>query len=45
VVAESVLVKHQLLILKSFLERCTQISASVLAWSPACVRFSCAPAG
>jgi hypothetical protein len=37
VVAESVLIKHQLLILLT--------SASLMAWSPACVPFSSAQVG
>ena len=41
VIAESVLVKHQLLILNRSRKR-SPISASLIAWSPACVRCSCA---
>lgn len=44
VVAESVLVKHQLLILNRSWKR-SPISAPPIALSPACVRSSCAPAG
>jgi hypothetical protein len=44
VVAESVLVKHQLLILNRS-RNGLPISASLIAWSPACVRSSCARAG
>jgi hypothetical protein len=44
VVAESVLVKQQLLMLNRSRRR-SPISASLIAWSPACVRCSCARAG
>ena len=44
VVAESVLVKHQLLILSRSRKRAPNL-ASLIASSPACVRSSCALAG
>ena len=44
VVAESVLVKHQLLILNRA-GNGHRICAPPIAWSPACVRSSCARAG
>jgi hypothetical protein len=44
VVAESVLVKHQLLILNRS-RNGPPISACQIAWSPASVPFSCDPAG
>ena len=44
VVAESVLLKHQLLILND-LENGHPISVPPIAWSPACVPSSCARAG
>ena len=45
VVAESVLVKHQLLILNRSRKRVSQSPSRLIAWSPACVRSSCARAG
>jgi hypothetical protein len=44
VVAESVLVKHQLLILNRS-RNGRPISVPLIAWSPACVPPSCARAG
>jgi hypothetical protein len=44
VVAESVLVKHQLLILNRSRKR-RPISVPLIAWSPVCVRSSCARVG
>jgi hypothetical protein len=44
VVAESVLVKQQLLILNRFRRR-SPTSASLIAWSPARVRCSCGRTG
>jgi putative transposase len=44
VVAESVLVKQQLLILNRS-RNARPISVPLIAWSLACLRSSCAPAG
>jgi hypothetical protein len=44
VVAESVLVKQQLLILSRSRQR-SPIYVAPIAWSPACARSSCAGAG
>ena len=44
VVAESVLVRHQLLVLSRSRRR-RPISVHLIAWSPVCVRFSSARAG
>ena len=44
VVAESLLVKHQLLILNRSRSAVHPVSSSLIAWSPACVRSSCARA-
>ena len=45
VVAESVLVKHQLLILNRSRPTRPHASTSLIAWSPACARCSSARAG